>query len=299
MDSCEIPQEKYYCFVVSTGRTATQYLGSNAQIAFQDCYSEHEPDMVRSLTDFTLRKIRLFGLYRLTLGKLIGSTGIRNLSNGYLSGSISQENAAREIVHQRGKFYQEIEQSLVVESYSRWYGLIDPLSLAIERFKVVGIVRDPRTWVTSWMLRAKEYGDAHRSAGAVLKMSPLFTSGDIGDRKYEARWDTMSGFERLCWQWKAINNIILDASECYDNVRVFKFEEVFADGENGIRPVFDFMAQFNDRNFDYSLAQIELTRKANASQADTITEWKDWEPDRQARLYDICGDTMLRLGYEF
>lgn len=298
MNKQEIPQDKYYCYIVSTGRTATQYLGNNAQISFRDCYSIHEPDMVRSLTDFTWNKIRLFGLYNLTLGKLIGSTGIRNLSNGYLSGRISRENAARKIADHRGKFYRTIGQNMVVESYSRWYGLIDPLSLAIDRFKVVGIVRDPRTWIRSWMSRAEEYANTHGSAKALLKMSPLFTPTSIGDCEYEAQWNTMSGFERLCWQWNAINKIILDASERYNNVRVFRFEDIFSNGEDGIRPVFDFMAQFNDRNFDYTLGHLDLARKENASQTHTIAEWKDWEPDRQVRLNEICGDTMLRLGYE-
>lgn len=295
----EIPKDKKYSFIISTGRTGTQYIGEYAKIAIQDCFSVHEPDMIRKVSDLSVEKIRWFGVYNLTIGRILGTRGIRNISNAYLSGKISDLEAYKKITKCRAKYYSNIPQGLVVESYLRWFGLVPPLVREHKKdVKFAAIVRDPRTWIISWINKGKHLTENFPTAKIISLLSPLITPNDIGDNDYSKRWGRMTSFEKFCWEWFAINNIILSYAERYpDNVKIFKYEDIFKRDESCIGDLLDFISTFPNAKFDRRDYALDLTDKRNS--AAQVVTWDAIPDNDKSSLYDICGKLMTELGYKY
>ncbi len=123
-----------------------------------DSFFVHEPDVLMDFKIKSLEQIKYFGFYQLIFGKLSGKTGIRNLSQNYLAGKIDTGQVSDAIVRHRRKYYNAINQKMIIESYSGWYGVISGIRRLYKNYKIVVILRDPREWVTSNMNWETMYG---------------------------------------------------------------------------------------------------------------------------------------------
>lgn len=76
-------------FIASGGRTGTQFFGDMLKTVIDDCWSEHEPDMLLGLNWRTYDQIRRFGFWHMVPGRLLGMTGVRSLGHKLLTGELS------------------------------------------------------------------------------------------------------------------------------------------------------------------------------------------------------------------
>ncbi len=179
-------------FVVSTGRTGTQFLATTfAEVA----RSFHEP----------------------------GPWWVRHVSNAHASGSMSTARATR-IVH-RLRDAALSEPAPYLEASCLVYGLVRPLLDAYPEATVVQVVRHPRTYVQSGL----DWG-AYRFGGRVLNVAPFRRLAppqfDRWDLRARLAWVGEDQFARLCWAWAAMNRAMRTQGEGDPRFRTVRFEDL-------------------------------------------------------------------------
>jgi hypothetical protein len=296
MMDMRIFEDKYFVFLTSAGRTGTKFFGDLLGEMVENAFSVHEPDV---LVDFKLKSIRqlqMFGLYNLIIGKLLNKTGIRNLSQNYLAGTIKLTELKAAIVDHREKFYGSIDKKLIIESYSGWYGAIPGIQSLYKNYKMVVIVRDPRDWVISNMNWGTMYGK--RDWISRLKLGRLNPSM-INDSQYIDKWQNFTHFQKLCWAWKTIYETILKSAEKDPNAIIIKFEDLFQ-SENKydhLRRLLSFITRYSDKNFSFNIPENILERKTNVNISYSFPKFESWGVQMKTELAGICGEITKNLGY--
>jgi hypothetical protein len=262
-----------------------------------EAFSVHEPDVLMDFKIKSFQQIRTFGVYNLIFGKLTGKTGIRNLSQNFLAGKIDRKQLVTAIVEHREKFYEQLKSNLVIESYSGWYGTIPGIRQLYRNHKIVAIVRDPRTWVTSNMNWGTMYG--HRDWITRLGLGRL-SPQMINDERYAEVWKDFSRFQKLCWAWQAINRILLEAVDHQENAILVKFEDLFhSENRYGhLENLLTFLSNFPAQSFGFQIPNDVLDRRIHRTRNHRFPDWPDWKPQRRQELSEICGPLMESLGYE-
>lgn len=282
-------------FIVSGGRTGTQYFGDLLTEVIEDTFSVHEPDLADPTNPARLwRAIRTFGLYHMVLGRIAGRTGIRNIARRWQTGQIGRPAAAAAIRRHRDTYYRDAPGSLIVESYSQWYGLADVVADVYPRCKIIGLVRDPRDWVTSWLNHGGQH-DGRDLTGLFgqRRLSPA----DFGQSDLAARWDRASRFEKHCWDWWMINQRITDAAAASENMRIWRFEDVFTASDPAhLQDLLQFAACHENRRYRVNFDPARRGERRNASHG-SAPLWQDWDTERARCLEAHCGTLMRAYGY--
>ena len=287
---------KYLVFVVSAGRTGTTFLGEVLSGIIHGAFSVHEPDVLGRIDKAWVERIRTFGLYHMVIGRLLGLTGIRNLSLDYLSGKIRRCDAIDHLHRQRDRYYGSISADYIVESYTQWFGLLPLLPDAFDNHKVVGLIRDPRTWAVSIMNHGTRFG--HRDWITKLGLRHLDPTM-IGDTDFVDRWPVMSSFEKICWHWQAISTLVHEHVRSSSDARLFRYEDLFrADNRvDHFTDMLNFITSFPSREFPYELSDEVLSTPVNASRQGGHSDWRSWDRQQALQLQRVCGPLMEQFGY--
>lgn len=281
-------------FLVSGGRTGTTFFGEQLSHVIDDSFSVHEPDLLSTSPRRFLRSIKDFGFYHMTVGRVLGQTGVRNLAQKYLSGVLSEGEVAQQIRRHREKYYGTRKASLLIESYYQWFGLLPPLRQVFPRSKIVGIIRDPRDWVGSWI----SYGSHHDDTDMVARLKQSRLSPSMMDHNTDIDWSAMNQFEKLCWDWNTTNTLICDFSAIDEQTRFYRFEDMF-DQRGGKKTVDDFLkfiTRFDDRSYSYDIEKFDIETRQNAS-TKTVPNWVEWSSSKARTMDRFCGPLMRKLGY--
>ncbi len=291
-----ILEDKYFVFIVSAGRTGTKFLGEQLGHMIAGAFSVHEPDVLMDFKLKSLDQLRLFGWYNLIFGKLIGKTGIRNLSQNYLAGKLSLSQLKTAILAHREKFYRSLDQDLIIESYSGWYGAIPAIRSLYKHYRIVVIVRDPRDWVVSNMNWETMYG--RRDWISRLKLGRL-NPAMLNDEQYRDRWQHFTRFQKLCWAWSAIYAILLRETADDPNAIIVKFEDLFHNGQKYeyLDNLLGFITAFASRRFDWRTVQGVLEKTANPNISNAFPGWQDWKPEMKADLERLCANVAEKFNY--
>lgn len=287
---------KYIVFIVSAGRTGTMFFGERLSEIIRGAHSVHEPDVVEGFNKATLDHIKTFGWYHMVLGRLLGKTGIRNLSRKYLAGELARGDLIDSLHRQRDGYYRSIDSDLIVESYTQWFGVLPVLPEVFEYHKVVALVRDPRTWMTSLMDYGSRFGPRDLLTNLGFRhLDPK----SFGDPQYIGSWANMSAFERNCWHWKTICSLLRSHVLASPNARMFRYEDLFlAESRlDHFRDMLEFMTLFPGRRFSYRLDAAILERQSNASKKGRFPDWRAWDKHRARYMHDMCGPLMAEFDY--
>lgn len=287
---------KHLVLIVSGGRTGTRFFGDLLASVVDDCFSVHEPDLFEGFTRRTWDRLKVFGFNHMIFGRISGRTGIRNLTQRYLSGELDDTAVDAAIRRHREAYYASIPTPLIVESYYAWFGLLPAVQRVFPGCRIVAIVRDPRTWVRSWL----QFGGHHDRKDLVRwfgqkRLEPTM----LGDTKFDKDWPHMSRFEKLCWDWRTINTCLADFVDADPDANLYRYEDLFLaeDRIESVAHMLDFMTQFADRQYGYSLDGSILERRVHASRQNAFPSWTDWSPEMARSLSEICGPLMKRFDY--
>lgn len=289
-------EKRYLLIVTSAGRTGTKYFGERLGEFIPDAYSVHEPDVLMNLSPQSLRKIQTFGIYQTVVGKLLRRTGIRNLSIRYLSGQSSLEEMTDAIREHRARYYQSLGREFIIEAYSGWFGVLPAVPTLGWNYKILILVRDPYSWVRSNMNWGTMYG--YRDWIGKLGIGRL-TPSVIDDEVHASDWENYSTFQKLCWAWLKINEVLINYAGMDPNCLVVRFEDLFEkdDKQESLRRVVEWSTQFDDKSFDFKVSPDVAARPANVNISDAFPSSEYWDDQLKEELQRICGPMMLRLGY--
>jgi hypothetical protein len=283
---------KHLTFIVSGGRTGTQFLGDLLSNAIEDCFSEHEPDIFRGLERQTWSRLKRFGLWQMILGRMLGVTGVRVLGTRYLTGKSDFEKTSVRLRNQRRNYHDSIPQGLLIESYYAWWMVSPRLTEIFPTANVIGIVRDPRHWIASWSAKSSNRGEGHWTH--MLPPGPI-NPITLHDQHWSKRWDRMSDVTKLAWHWSTINRTIVEA-ESHGLAKIFRFEDIFNENSSGFAALCHEAATFDECSYKVQYPRSLLTDKRNASDA-ALDAWKMWSKTDREMINEICGPLMEKFSY--
>ena len=285
---------KQLTFIASGGRTGTQFFGDVLSQIVSDCHSEHEPDMFAGLSRLTLERIRLFGIWHMGPGRLLGRTGVRVLGQAFLEGRMDLPTLAARLRATREDYHAAISESLVVESYYAWWMVAEQIDQIWPDARIAGILRDPRDWIASWLKH-----EPSRRRGALterLPPGPLHPE-KIDDTAAAALWHDLDQVGRLAWEWGLIAGKLDGAAATSSNIRVFRFEDLFRGDSAVLHRFVEFVInhQSGPRHQIGDLAGV-LGDVRNASSGPT-RRWQTWDDAQIAAVAHFCGRGMQAHGY--
>lgn len=260
-------------FIASGGRTGTNLFGNRLKDVIEDCWSQHEPDnFVLKRGHPTHERIADFGLAHMTLGKL--RSGLRVIGTRYQEGADKAETIAalRAI---RAKYHARRPEGLIVESYSQWWMVADIIDEIWPNARMVGVVRDPRDWIASWLSH-----DPKRRKGWEPMARSVRCEG----------WGSMNQVERLAWEWNRIATVLLENEG--PNVRTYRFEDLMFEPE---AKALEDMVRFIAKGRDYTDVSKLRNARVNSSEA---RQWTEYGPQFAQIVDRYAGETMERLGYD-
>lgn len=290
----EIQTDKDLVFVVSGGRTGTRFLGEKISSAIDWSFSEHEPDLIY-LRDLRSRKrLRDLGLWNGIVGKLTGHAGIRSIGTLRLKGRISRPSAIDRIIKIRAAYHKNIDQPLIIESNSQWHLACDQISEIWPKAKIAIIIRDPRTWIRSWLNKGTRW-----SFTDLPRWVPpgRLTPRSTGDDQWKHKWRKFGIFGRLAWEWRFVYSRLDEHAQNNQNAQVFRFEDLFAHGDQSqINNLLLFCAQHEQKTYQVKIPSQFTSRRINESKGPEM-DWNRWSDERCRLVNELCGPLMQKYGY--
>jgi hypothetical protein len=288
--------DKDIVIICSAGRTGTSFFARTLPHIIDGAWCVHEPDVWYGLSSETWQRIRTFGVYHMILGRITGRTGLRNLSQRRLSNCQDLDHLTTELVRQRDRYYRNITSDLIIESNGQWYGALATLPKTGWRYRVVALIRDPRTWVASTLNHGHIFGyrDRVRQLG-FRRLDPAL----VDDNQFADRWRCMSDFQKVCWTWQAINQQLVGSTEKDSRARLYRFEDIFLadDRMQRMEDMIRFITNFGERTYPWHLSPDLLNRRINEADRARFPDWQRWPREHARDLEEICGPLMRRFDY--
>ena len=283
--------------IVSGGRTGTRFFGERLGGLIENAFSVHEPDVVSTKRYRTFKHIADFGIWNVVLGRLLGRTGIRILSQKMLARQIALRDAKRWVQKARDRYYASISAELLIEANGQWFGALPALRAAYPHCKIVGIVRDPRTWVRSCLNHGGQHDEEDRfTRFGAKRLEPSM----VGDTAYSTRWSAMGAFEKLCWDWDIAYRTIDAEIEGNANAAMFRYEDLFLaeERERHIRGFFEFVCDWPSRDYMFRIDDDLWSQPVHASRPRKLEAWHTWSTAEARTLTTICsGELIQKYGY--
>lgn len=285
-------------FVVSTGRTGTQFFGTLMEKMVDGCVSVHEPDYLwgERLHEWP-SKIKSFGLYNLTAGLFDPTRSVYMLSAERMRGKIDDRTAVDHLRRIRRRLLSGVSSDLFVEANPQLLGLVDLLPEAFPQSRIIFIVRDPRTWIRS-LMNSRTFPlysklDFRNWFGLRIR------AGEFPGDPHGDRWPRMSVFEKRCWFWNRANRFALDRMPDH-GARTYRFEEIFAGGEREsvLEDILSFATDFQGFTGARHLRPELLDRKVHSTaEKGSFPPWPEWDRDLVQTMERHCRTLMKQFHY--
>ncbi|GEM_PF-5636467 len=251
-------------FIVSAGRTGTQFLSIAIPKLLPNCYAVHEPDKIDlhtlSLKE-ALRRCAKQGVIKLTLLKALGVSGTRNYSLKRLRKQIDADGVIKRII--RDRTWIPSGYDTYVECNFQLFGLTREL-LNFPNSQVVFIVREPNAWASSWLRRGL-FGDKDNMYKINILGLKRLTPANIGIEL--SQWSQFTISDKIYWTWCFLNQLFCDLNAEFPNkTSIFKFEKLFIDQdqEELSRFLGKIIPELSHETYVYKLKNL-LMHKVNSS----------------------------------
>jgi len=171
------------------------------------------------------------------------------------------------------------------------YGLAGLAPRLYPGLRVVHIVRDPRTYVTSHLSFMRQ----RRRSFIANYLVPFWQPNPflVGELDWKMLF-TLSRFERFCWIWDFKNRVMGSLEGTQIPYLLVRFEDVFQ-SENPEKE-FDKITDFIGLPRASSI-QKRFSQPTNQTIRQTIPVWMEWLPARCIQLHAHCGERMKIYGY--
>ena len=246
-------------FILSSGRTGTQFLARYLDANFSEVCARHEP----------------------WPGWLLRIAG-----HAHLAGRLSRKTLVSLLKRVRRRYVDPLQADLYVESNPYLAGFVDVLDAVWEDPVVLHIVRDPREQVRSSL----NHGTARGVKGALNRWLPHWSPDVRGILPLDG---TPTWLERTAGLWRIVNEALEHGGERCAHYHRFRYEDLFAPDHSGLRALCGALrlsAPGPDAPFD-------LDQRVNAARGSEVPGWERWPAADCRALERICGALMQRYGY--
>jgi hypothetical protein len=250
--------------IISTGRTGTIFFARLIGDLYPDVAAYHERGFSRP---------------------------IQILTNIYFAGLFPKQSLILAWKVLKGREIKTCEKPFHMDANCFLYGLPAIAPHLTSGLKVIHLVRDPRTYVTSHLNFARFRPTSFIANYLVPFWQPSpFLTGGIPWKKFFS----FSRLERYAWIWD-FKNSIMDSIEQTDvpYLRI-RFEDIFHSKapEETFGRITDFIGLPHKTNI-----QERFYQPVNQAPKTNFPEWPGWTPAQCTQLHALCGKHMARYGY--
>jgi len=262
--------DKEVFFIVSTGRTATQFLAKYLQANYsEEVIALHEP--VPDLLNTGIDKLRG------TLSTLQLVNHIK-LNRSLQCRAIEKSTPA--------KIYIESNNNVTVSMYE--------LKKVFPKIKFIHVIRDPRTYIGSSINKINKSNSLDYTMYSPTDNRPRITPMDYNENITQKDWIGFSQFKKVAWYWAKMNNLILDYSSNNNNIITVKYEDIFlSDDHKGLNHILDFIGLSKDT----SNHKFPLTKKMNEASGTKDVGINQWTEEQKEFYRDYLSKTALKFNY--
>ena len=249
-----------YTYILSTGRTGTQFLALYFDQNYPNVAALHEPKPS----------------YRLHI-----------MANAYVAGKVPRPLALALFQRWRKALIGRYsDKDHFIESNNFLYGLIDLMPELVSDPVIIHIVRDPREFVRSTI----NYGAWYGYKWFASKFVPYWFA-DL--REHLHPYKNPSVAARFAAQWAHVNLALQKGGNGNPGYRCLKFEDIFKPPYEGLRHICDILGlAYCDGKDGLSPEEIK-----NPSRYNFIGSWPSWTAQECRELQEICGPLMAQYGY--
>ncbi len=250
--------------IVSTGRTGTMALARHFDACYEQVKAMHEPRPSRRL---------------------------RILSNKFLCGKLSREALVRGLVRSRQRLLAGIAEPVYIEANNFLHGFLGAFEEVFDRPRIVHVVRDPRTYIRSWI----NFGVFRGLKGLAGRYYPYWLlKPELYQKDTPRRWSRMSPPERVAWYWNAINRELNRGEQLYgERYRRVRFENLFAkDGAELLA-----LARWMGLPEKPQLVERAGGERINPSRDGRFPPWEQLDRQTRQAILQLCGSLMVDYGY--
>ena len=250
-------------FVLSSGRVGTKYLQRLLGASLRDSVVLHDPAPTRVL----------FILSNIAMAAGMGHSTALSLY-------VTSHNLMRKL---------RVGDRDYVGIHYFTINFVSDLHHTVSPLRVVHLVRDPRSWITS-MSNFKAAG-WRRSVIDFLPFAQLKPPN-------APDWSRLSLIEQNAWRWRYFNEQISACeSVAYEYSRI-SYEDLFsADEEVRKAALVGILGALDQRERLCHVLDQWSDQRVNASRPRGVSPWWEW-PDSTCRaVHAICGDLMRMYGY--
>ncbi len=250
--------------LVSTGRTGTSALAQYLDRAYDNVKALHEPPPSRNL---------------------------RRDSNRYLCKRLSKDGLARTLTDSRRGLLARVTEPIYIESNPFLHGFLDVFDEVFGCPLIVHIVRDPRTYIRSYI----NFGVFRGVKGLCAAYYPFWMlKPEFYEQNPATRWADMSPAERVAWRWVTVNGELNRGEELFgERYLRIRFEDLFTPDGSGLRILTDWIGLPENAE----VAEAARTEKVNVSRDRGFPKWENLDPGLRDAVLAHCKDMMQTYGY--
>jgi len=245
-------------WIVSSGRTGTQFLAHYLAGNFDDVVAVHEP------------KPRI---------------SARLVSNAWAAGAAPRA-LPRALLRRKAARIASLTSRLYVESNPFLWGVVDLIDEVFAGAKIIHVVRDPREQVRSSL----NHGTAAGLKGAANRWLP-FWYPNVGSLAAVGR--APDWLERAAGLWALVNERLRRVGTGCRDYHLLRYEDLFDEEYSGLRALGEHLGLGAPR-VD---APVDPGVRLNAGARDALPAWESWNDAQCGALHRICGPLMREYGY--
>ncbi len=107
--------------------------------------------------------------------------------------------------------------------------------------------------------------------------------------KWQKKWSSMSRFEKVCWWWQAENKYLRE------NIgHIVQFEKLIRDYDYFQKNILDYL----DLKIPKEKWQEYINQITNRTKKFSFPHWTNWTKKQMNVFNKICGEEMLKCGYD-
>lgn len=162
---------------------------------------------------------------------------------------------------------------------------------AFDNVRVVHVVRDPRTFVPSYLNWTHTRPKSYIANKAVPGWHPNgWLTGEFTWRQ----WQAMNEFQRVCWHWRFKNELLETLFSKSTRYMRLRFEDIMFGSQR--EKMLAQLLSFLDIPYEHQFEAI-FKKKKNVSKKTYFPRYADWPSEKKYQLAELCGSTMERYRY--